>query len=140
MRSCRKKCRKCDRTRPFCRRCQVKGLQCEGYPPRYIILEKPSLQRHQRVESPSLAQHPFRHVSTPEQVSTTGDNDILAISQPALLGAKSSKGSPPRRPRTRHQHPLIAGCGTSNLLPESLRRIHDTLDSTCNQSLLLYCM
>lgn len=33
--TCRKKCRKCDRTRPICNRCKAKGLHCEGYPPRF---------------------------------------------------------------------------------------------------------
>ncbi|KZL77619.1 C6 zinc finger domain protein, partial [Colletotrichum tofieldiae] len=33
--TCRKKCRKCDRTRPICNRCRLKGLHCEGYPPRF---------------------------------------------------------------------------------------------------------
>ncbi|OAG08776.1 uncharacterized protein CC84DRAFT_1086944, partial [Paraphaeosphaeria sporulosa] len=30
--TCRKKCRKCDRTKPECRRCVSQGLVCEGYP------------------------------------------------------------------------------------------------------------
>ncbi|PCD29819.1 hypothetical protein FGRA07_10823 [Fusarium graminearum] len=33
--TCRKKCRKCDRKRPICDRCRIKGLPCEGYPPRF---------------------------------------------------------------------------------------------------------
>ncbi|RAH69493.1 Zn(II)2Cys6 transcription factor [Aspergillus aculeatinus CBS 121060] len=62
--TCRKKCRKCDRARPSCRRCQVKGLPCEGYPPKYIILEEPSLQRHQRAENPGPGQHTSSDTST----------------------------------------------------------------------------
>ncbi|KAF2442109.1 hypothetical protein P171DRAFT_456152 [Karstenula rhodostoma CBS 690.94] len=30
--TCRKKCRKCDRTKPECKRCISQGLVCEGYP------------------------------------------------------------------------------------------------------------
>ncbi|KAF6811848.1 hypothetical protein CSOJ01_05439 [Colletotrichum sojae] len=37
--TCRKKCRKCDRTRPICNRCKSKGLHCEGYPPRFQFLD-----------------------------------------------------------------------------------------------------
>ncbi|KAK9251213.1 hypothetical protein V1507DRAFT_306277 [Lipomyces tetrasporus] len=37
--TCRKKCRKCDRTRPICSRCRAKGLHCEGYPPRFQFCE-----------------------------------------------------------------------------------------------------
>lgn len=35
--TCRRKCRKCDRTRPVCKRCVEKGLHCEGYPPKYTF-------------------------------------------------------------------------------------------------------
>ncbi|KAJ4003745.1 hypothetical protein NW766_012197 [Fusarium irregulare] len=37
--TCRKKCRKCDRKRPICDRCRIKGLPCEGYPPRFQFQE-----------------------------------------------------------------------------------------------------
>lgn len=37
--TCRKKCRKCDRSRPICNRCKDKGLHCEGYPPRFQFCE-----------------------------------------------------------------------------------------------------
>ncbi|RAH44523.1 uncharacterized protein BO95DRAFT_464767 [Aspergillus brunneoviolaceus CBS 621.78] len=47
------------------RRGQAKGLPCEGYPPRYIILEEPSLQRHQRAENLSPGQHTISDASTP---------------------------------------------------------------------------
>jgi hypothetical protein len=30
--TCRRKCRKCDRTKPECKRCISQGLVCEGYP------------------------------------------------------------------------------------------------------------
>lgn len=33
--TCREKCRRCDRTRPVCRRCASKGLECKGYPDRF---------------------------------------------------------------------------------------------------------
>ncbi|RAK81603.1 fungal specific transcription factor domain-containing protein [Aspergillus fijiensis CBS 313.89] len=42
-----------------------KGLPCEGYPPRYIILEVPSLQRHQRAENLGPGQHTISDASTP---------------------------------------------------------------------------
>ncbi|RDW88299.1 hypothetical protein BP6252_00331 [Coleophoma cylindrospora] len=33
--TCRRKCRKCDRSQPACRRCATKGLLCEGYPDKF---------------------------------------------------------------------------------------------------------
>jgi hypothetical protein len=33
--TCREKCRKCDRGRPKCQRCISKGLECGGYPDQY---------------------------------------------------------------------------------------------------------
>lgn len=33
--TCREKCRRCDRTRPVCRRCVSKGLECKGYPDKF---------------------------------------------------------------------------------------------------------
>ncbi|CAG8364915.1 unnamed protein product [Penicillium salamii] len=33
--TCREKCRKCDRTRPTCKRCASKGLVCKGYPDKF---------------------------------------------------------------------------------------------------------
>ena len=40
--TCRKKCRKCDRTRPHCMRCISKGLVCEGYPLNIKMYNQPS--------------------------------------------------------------------------------------------------
>ena len=35
--TCRRKCRKCDRSRPQCQRCVSKGLVCEGYETKFRI-------------------------------------------------------------------------------------------------------
>ena len=37
--TCRRKCRKCDRKRPICDRCRIKGLPCDGYPPKFQFQE-----------------------------------------------------------------------------------------------------
>lgn len=33
--TCRKKCRRCDRGRPFCDRCTTRGIHCAGYPEKF---------------------------------------------------------------------------------------------------------
>lgn len=44
--TCRRKCRKCDRSRPICNRCRTKGLHCEGYPPRFEFCDIIPARRH----------------------------------------------------------------------------------------------
>ena len=48
--TCRRKSRKCDRTRPQCRRCLSKGLVCEGYEAKFKFYRfDPALKQKQPV-------------------------------------------------------------------------------------------
>lgn len=79
--TCRKKCRKCDRSRPICNRCKTKGLHCEGYPPRFQFCE---LDRQDygvvgADPAPAPAQAPaFLPASSPD--STPGDQYSATVS------------------------------------------------------------
>ncbi|KAH7257863.1 fungal-specific transcription factor domain-containing protein [Fusarium tricinctum] len=72
--TCRKKSRKCDRKRPICDRCRIKGLHCEGYPPRFQFRE--------------VLVAPSRQWST----GVVSSSDPLALAEPAL--------EPPTAPQT----------------------------------------
>ena len=74
--TCRRKCRKCDRTKPQCRRCTSKGLVCEGYETKFKIYGVDSGPKRRQIaaakalpKTPSVAEVP-----TDELV-----NDALAI-------------------------------------------------------------
>ena len=49
--TCRRKCRKCDRARPFCNRCSSKGLACEGYSLQVKIYGQASKPARRRARS-----------------------------------------------------------------------------------------
>ncbi|KAK2756033.1 hypothetical protein CKAH01_17207 [Colletotrichum kahawae] len=77
--TCRKKCRKCDRTRPTCNRCKSKGLKCEGYPPRFQFCESPftavaandskARQREEPISQPSRKPERCQDRSSPSAQS-----------------------------------------------------------------------
>lgn len=50
--TCRKKCRKCDRTQPTCRRCASKGLECGGYPDKFKFVGIASRGKWKGLEKP----------------------------------------------------------------------------------------
>ncbi|KAF2120326.1 fungal-specific transcription factor domain-containing protein [Lophiotrema nucula] len=86
--TCRRKCRKCDRTRPNCLRCISKGLTCEGYPLSFKIYDgRATTRKRDRRAVQQHALEPAATASIEETSPTTSthSNDV------------NSQGSPPAR-------------------------------------------
>lgn len=84
--TCRKKCRKCDRKRPICDRCRIRGLHCEGYPPRFQfceVLTAPSRKKSSNVSSSS-------DPGTSSTVSTFGESVLESPTVPESVIAVTS--------------------------------------------------
>ncbi|KAK7227886.1 hypothetical protein V2G26_000056 [Clonostachys chloroleuca] len=84
--TCRKKCRKCDRKRPICDRCRIRGLHCEGYPPRFQfceVLTAPSRKKSSNVSSSS-------DPGTSSTVSTFGESVLESPTVPETVIAVTS--------------------------------------------------
>ncbi|RAL07880.1 uncharacterized protein BO97DRAFT_428920 [Aspergillus homomorphus CBS 101889] len=130
---------------PVCRRCQVKRLKCEGYPPRYVNLEEPSIHKRPRTENTSLYQHGIFMLLASEASSNTPNNSIVISQPPSSVevrprksSSRSSKPSSRRRTRTRGQQPVTNTRATSAFMQEDWRKIHKILESAENQRLVLY--
>lgn len=77
--TCRKKSRKCDRARPSCTRCIVKGLVCEGYPTTFKIYDHTTRQK-----LPSnIERTPKRHrkVQTSTQIESKKPRALVDMSE-----------------------------------------------------------
>lgn len=147
--TCRKKCRKCDRTRPICNRCKAKGLHCEGYPPRFQFCGLATTDA-ENVDSPAPAPAPaLLPASSP--ASTPGDQ-VAAIVSPSETpglrsGSLSSFGASPFQGRP----PPPIWETDSSASPQDIRAIEtpspasdarlldDMLLSGETQKLLKYC-
>lgn len=106
--TCRKKCRKCDRSRPICNRCKAKGLHCEGYPPKFQFCELATPDAEGTfIAAPDPGPVPaLLPVSTPDPIP---DDQINATVSPnetqdsrldplPSIGAAPNQSSPPPPP------------------------------------------
>jgi hypothetical protein len=74
--TCREKCRKCDRGRPKCQRCISKGLECGGYPDQYRFCGIASRGRWKGARVPTPRNTKAKStVAESQQVSTTATPD-----------------------------------------------------------------
>lgn len=76
--TCREKCRKCDRGRPKCQRCVSKGLECGGYPDLYRFCGIASRGRWKGARVPTPRNIKSKStVAESQQVSTTATPDSV---------------------------------------------------------------
>ncbi|KAG8159725.1 hypothetical protein KVR01_010362 [Diaporthe batatas] len=144
--TCRKKCRKCDRSRPICNRCKAKGLHCEGYPPRFQFCElaTPVAEGGTNADTaPAPAPAPFT-APVPPPVSSPGDR-ISAIASPreprldALHSTEPvARRSPPLPLWQTDFSPLAQDAHTEGASPPDAHLLDDMLLSSDTQELLRY--
>jgi hypothetical protein len=153
--TCRKKCRKCDRSRPICNRCKAKGLHCEGYPPRFQFCELATPDAESAVNAapapaPAPAQAPaVLPVSSPGPIPSGQISAIVSPSEPRGLtldsqpsiGAAPRQSSPPPPLWETDFSPLAQDVhGEEASPPASGARLLDDLLLSCDtQELLRYC-
>lgn len=97
--TCRKKCRRCDRTRPHCTRCVSKGLVCEGYSTTFKIYngqtKSSSTQkaRQRRIQVPQRNEE-LPAISSPEENVNLADSPI-SFGESFDTSLKAYANSPP---------------------------------------------
>ncbi|KAL0935800.1 uncharacterized protein CTRU02_208014 [Colletotrichum truncatum] len=137
--TCRKKCRKCDRTRPVCNRCKVKGLHCEGYPPRFQFCESAPLSTAAskgQDEERSEAILPTREPDRSEEHSSPSDQTSISAGQQSghgldhRLQLNTSSAAP--------ESPQNLSVGYPSPVPIDGYHVDDTLLTPQSRKLLVY--
>ncbi|GFG19672.1 C6 zinc finger domain protein [Aspergillus udagawae] len=95
--TCREKCRKCDRGRPKCQRCISKGLECGGYPDQYRFCGIASRGRWKgaRVPTPRNSKAESS-IAESQQVSTTATPGSDAPGRTEGVATRPSSKKPSR--------------------------------------------
>lgn len=105
--TCRRKSRKCDRTKPQCHRCLSKGLLCEGYETKFKVYEpKPKAKQRQQETTIAPLEASVEHVehiiqSPPRAVfAQTGASPAASylVTPPSFTSPAGASQSPPSVP------------------------------------------
>lgn len=152
--TCRKKCRKCDRSRPICNRCKAKGLHCEGYPPKFQFCELATPDAEGAVNAaPDPAPVPaLLPVSSPgEQINATvspNETHDSRLDPLPSIGAAPHQSSPQQPPPPPPPplwetdfSPLAQDVHADEISPPAsdCHLLDDMLLSSDTQELLRYC-
>lgn len=110
--TCRKKSRKCDRTRPTCRRCANHGLVCEGYQLNIQMygMKNGALRKTRSAKIDCEIGASVREAAEDTSPSTTTSGTLSAIESAT---STSKVFSPPR-------NELVTGTGSSEADQEDL--------------------
>lgn len=145
--TCRKKCRKCDRSRPICNRCKVKGLHCEGYPPRFQFCELGTPDAEDvasAAPAPALLPDSSPGSIPGDQVRaivSPSETRGLRSSSLSSIGAAPYQNQPPPPPweTDSSASPQDVYAGDTPSPASDARLLNDMLLSDETQKLLRYC-